>query len=57
MVDEIGEWNPPKGLGKQIIYAIGISSRIGGALDELVKKRLVDQKEINGTTWYCIRRQ
>ena len=57
VADGIGEWNPPQGLGKQILYAIGIAASIGGSLDELVKERLVDKKKIDGIDWYCIRRQ
>jgi len=50
----IGEWHPPESTGKRILYAVVTALSIGGVLDELAKKGLVDKKTIDGTSWYTI---
>jgi len=54
VAEGIGEWHLPESTGKRILYAVGTALSIGGALDELVKKGLVDKKTIDGTSWYSI---
>jgi len=53
----IGEWNPPRDTGKQILYAMGIALGIGGQLNDLVNKGLVDKKMITGSVRYAIHRK
>lgn len=56
VAEGISEWHPPKSTGKRILYAIGTALSVGGSLDELVKKGLVDKKIIDGISWYSIHR-
>lgn len=50
----IGEWKLPTDTGRRILYSIGVALWIGGALDDLVRKGLVDKKVIDGESWYRI---
>lgn len=54
VAEGIGEWHPPESTGKRILYAIGTALSVGGTLDQLAKKNLVDKKTIDGTSWYSI---
>lgn len=52
----IGEWNPPQGIGEQLLYALSTVLRVGGTLDDLAQTGVVDKKVIDGASWYSIRK-
>ncbi len=53
----VGEWNPPRDTGVRILYAMSIALGIGGQLNDLVSKGLVDKKVVAGSVRYAVHRK
>jgi hypothetical protein len=59
VAEGIGEWNPPRdtSTSRRILYAMGVALGIGGQLNDLVSKGLVDKKVIAGSVRYAVHRK